>query len=65
LPPDLYLKDSIQIILGPESGLIAEDIDYFLSLGFQTISVSENILRSEVALSFFLAQIELLKRSSA
>ena len=65
LSSDLYLKDSIQIILGPESGLIAEDIDYFATLGFQNISVSENILRSEVALSFFLAQIELLKRSSA
>jgi 16S rRNA (uracil1498-N3)-methyltransferase len=62
---DLDFSNSIQIVLGPESGLIAEDIDYFLSLGFENISVSESILRSEVALSFFLAQIELLKRSSA
>lgn len=65
LQPGLNFTDSIQIVLGPESGLTSQDIEYFSKLGFQTISVSENILRSEVALSFLLAQIELLKRSSA
>ena len=65
LESELNITNSIQIVLGPESGLTLQDTEYFSKLGFQTISVSENILRSEVALSFLLAQIELLKRSSA
>lgn len=65
LESELNFTGSIQIVLGPESGLTLQDSEYFSKLGFQTISVSENILRSEVALSFLLAQMELLKRGSA
>jgi RsmE family RNA methyltransferase len=65
LHAELDFSNSIQIVLGPESGFASEDTEYFQSLGFKNLSVSENILRSEVALSFFLAQVELLKRCSA
>ncbi len=58
---DFDFKNTVQIVLGPESGFIDEDILFFQTLGFEKITVSENILRSEVALSFFLAQFELLK----
>ncbi len=64
LQAGLDFSNSIQVVLGPESGFVSEDTEYFQSLGFKNISVSENILRSEVALSFFLAQVELLKRST-
>lgn len=53
-----------QIVIGPESGFTEQDLSFFLDLGFEKISVSENILRSENAFAFILAQIELLKSSS-
>jgi 16S rRNA (uracil1498-N3)-methyltransferase len=61
----LDYKNPIQIVFGPESGFLEEDILFFSNLGFQKISISENILRSEIAFAFILAQIELLKCSAS
>ncbi len=49
----------LHIVIGPESGFIEEDVKYFKNLSFKEVSVSENILRSEIALMFFAAQLEL------
>lgn len=58
---DFSSENPIQLVLGPESGLTEIDLEFFLGLSFERISVSENILRSEVAFAFVLSQIELLK----
>lgn len=60
LEASLAKEEIVNIIIGPESGLREEDNKFFIDLGFQSISVSENILRSEIALVYFVAQFELL-----
>ena len=54
----------LQIAIGPESGFTEEDLIFFTGLNFEKISVSENILRSELAFAFVLSQLELLKSPS-
>lgn len=61
--PFSAFQDSIDVILGPESGLEKNDLDYFQSIGFESFSISESTLRSEIALTYFLSQIELLRKN--
>lgn len=59
------IENKLHIAIGPESGFTEEDIEYFTNLNFKKVSVSENILRSEIAFAFILSQLELLKSSPA
>jgi 16S rRNA (uracil1498-N3)-methyltransferase len=52
------LDNQIDLALGPESGFIEKEISYLESLGFQSISVSQNNLRTEIACTFILSQLE-------
>ncbi|MCB1189561.1 MAG: RNA methyltransferase [Leptospiraceae bacterium] len=51
----------IYILLGPESGFTGTDKEFFLSLNFSKIKLSEYTLRTEYALAFSLSQIEMIK----
>ena len=53
-------NSQIDLALGPESGFIEKEISYLESLGFQSISVSDNNLRTEIALTFILSQLEFI-----
>lgn len=52
----------IVISIGPERGFITEDINRFREAGFQSVKVSESILRVEHAAYSAMAQLELLKK---
>ena len=62
----LWLRDirpgtgSAVIAIGPEGGWIDKELESFDRAGFQKISVSKAILRSEIALAATLAQWEML-----
>ncbi len=49
--------------IGPEGGWVSSELQSFESAGFEKISISSAILRSEIALATTLAQWELLQRS--
>jgi 16S rRNA (uracil1498-N3)-methyltransferase len=51
----------IQFILGPEGGMTDKDMDFFKKNGAKPIKLSKNILRTEHALTFMLAQLEILQ----
>lgn len=57
---DVNVSAGATIAIGPEGGWIAKELDSFEELGFQKVSVSKAILRSEIALAATLAQWELL-----
>jgi RsmE family RNA methyltransferase len=56
---EIQKADSISIALGPESGLTEADSSFFQNLGFSPCKLSNHVLRSEYALAFALAQLEL------
>ena len=41
--------DKIIIVIGPEGGITKEEITYLHKHGYQSVSLGENILRSETA----------------
>lgn len=50
------------IAIGPEGGWIEREMNTFATSGFQSFSISDSILRSEIALAATLAQWQLLQR---
>lgn len=44
------------LVVGPEGGFIPYEIDLLRVAGFQTVSLGERILRTETALTYFLAK---------
>ncbi len=54
--------NSIGIVIGPEGGLINSEIEYLQKKGFIALSLSTNILKSEIATIAALSQIELMLR---
>jgi len=57
------LSSQTVIAIGPEGGWIDKELGSFERAGFVAISLSESILRSEVALASALAQWELVRRA--
>ncbi len=55
------LSPSLQFILGPEGGLTEDDLEFFQLQGAKIRKVSDHILRSEHAMIYLLAQIEIMK----
>ncbi|MCP4448887.1 MAG: 16S rRNA (uracil(1498)-N(3))-methyltransferase [Myxococcales bacterium] len=53
-------SDCATIAIGPEGGWIDKELENFAERGFQSISISKAILRSEIALAATLAQWEML-----
>ena len=53
---------NIYLAIGPERGWTNGEREYFLGLGFQEISISQSILRVEIATFVILGQIELMQR---
>jgi len=51
----------LQFILGPEGGMTDIDMEFFKKNGAKSIKLSKNILRTEHALSYMLAQLEILQ----
>jgi 16S rRNA (uracil1498-N3)-methyltransferase len=51
----------IQFILGPEGGMTDKDMEFFKQHGAKPIKLSKYILRTEHALSYMLAQLEILQ----
>lgn len=49
------------IAIGPEGGWIQREVSSFAASGFQSFSISDSILRSEIALAATLAQWQLLQ----
>lgn len=49
---------SFLFVLGPESGLVPEELDFWKKRGFSGIRVSKRVLRTETALAFLLSQLE-------
>lgn len=45
-------KESITLLVGPEGGFDKSEVDYFLSLGFSSVSLGNRILRCETAAIF-------------
>lgn len=54
--------DSLAIIIGPEGGFSENEVYYLQKKGFMTLSLSDNILKTEVATIVALSQIELIFR---
>ncbi|MBE7411757.1 MAG: RsmE family RNA methyltransferase [Leptospiraceae bacterium] len=52
--------ESISNLIGPESGFSESELDRFQEMGFQKLSLSSSVLRTETAISYSLAQIELI-----
>ncbi|MCG6167842.1 16S rRNA (uracil(1498)-N(3))-methyltransferase [Leptospira sp. FAT2] len=44
--------------IGPESGFIKSEIDFWKEKGFQTLHLSSRVLRTETAVAFLLARLE-------
>jgi RsmE family RNA methyltransferase len=53
----------VVVAIGPEGGWIERELETFEDLGFQPLWLSARVLRSEVAVSAALAQLELLSRA--
>ena len=51
------------VAVGPEGGWIEDELASFASAGFSRFTLSESILRSEIAIAATLAQLELLSAS--
>ena len=51
----------LQFILGPEGGMTDKDMEFFKKNGAKPIKLSKNILRTEHALTYMLAQLEILQ----
>jgi 16S rRNA (uracil1498-N3)-methyltransferase len=51
----------LQFILGPEGGMTDKDMEFFIKNGAKPIKLSKNILRTEHALTYMLAQLEILQ----
>ncbi len=45
-------KESLTLLVGPEGGFDKSEVDYFLSLGFSSVSLGNRILRCETAAIF-------------
>lgn len=56
---EIETANSLSIVLGPESGLTENDSLFFREIGFKPCKLSQHILRSEFALAYALAQIEI------
>ena len=60
LQTDDTKADACVIAIGPEGGWIEDELKSFASAGFVRFTLSESILRSEIAVAATLAQFELL-----
>lgn len=54
--------DRLAVMIGPEGGFSENEISYLQKKGFITLSLSDNILKTEVATIVALSQIELIFR---
>ena len=55
---DLCDNRDITIVTGPEGGFSSQEAEFLNSLGFQSCSLGERILRAETALLYALAVID-------
>jgi 16S rRNA (uracil1498-N3)-methyltransferase len=59
---DEAAASGILAVIGPEGGFIQRELDTFERLGFRLLSLGDGILKSEMAVTALLAQLELLTR---
>ncbi len=52
------------IAIGPEGGWIEREVESFTQVGFHSFTISDSILRSEIALAATLAQWQMLARNA-
>jgi RsmE family RNA methyltransferase len=56
-----YLKQnttgSIAYVIGPEGDFTTQELEFFTKIGFEGISIHDNILRSELAKNEYVASI--------
>ncbi|EMY77660.1 RNA methyltransferase, RsmE family [Leptospira weilii serovar Ranarum str. ICFT] len=48
----------ILVAVGPESGFVRNEIDFWKRFDFKTLNLSTRVLRTETAVAFFLARLE-------
>jgi 16S rRNA (uracil1498-N3)-methyltransferase len=53
---------AVRVVVGPEGGFIAREVETFLARGFSPARLLEAVLRTETAVSVALGQIALLRR---
>ena len=61
---NLLDKNNIAILVGPEGGIDLKERQYLIENGFITVSLCDNILRTETASLTALSMINVLKRRS-
>ncbi|EMO78395.1 RNA methyltransferase, RsmE domain protein [Leptospira kirschneri str. 200801925] len=44
--------------IGPESGFVPNEIDFWKRFGFKKLNLSDRVLRTETAFAFLLARLE-------
>ncbi|EMO58313.1 RNA methyltransferase, RsmE domain protein [Leptospira santarosai str. CBC1416] len=48
----------ILVAIGPESGFVRNEIDFWKSFDFKKLNLSNRVLRTETAVAFLLARLE-------
>jgi 16S rRNA (uracil1498-N3)-methyltransferase len=51
------LGQNISVLIGPEGGFTDEEIEYLISQGLSSISIGENVLRSELASAVMITKL--------
>ena len=54
--------DAIRLAIGPEGGWIAREVATFAQAGFTPVTLSQSVLRTEVAVAAALTGLELIRR---
>nr|WP_232380733.1 RsmE family RNA methyltransferase [Leptospira ainlahdjerensis] len=53
-----YSENRILVAIGPESGFVKKEIDFWKDSGFESVTVSSRVLRTETAVAFLLSRLE-------
>nr|WP_232371697.1 RsmE family RNA methyltransferase [Leptospira ainazelensis] len=53
-----YSENRILVALGPESGFVKKEIGFWKDNGFESVTVSSRVLRTETAVAFLLSRLE-------
>ncbi|EMO64406.1 RNA methyltransferase, RsmE domain protein [Leptospira borgpetersenii serovar Pomona str. 200901868] len=48
----------VLVAIGPESGFVRNEIDFWKRFGFKKLNLSSRVLRTETAVAFLLSRLE-------
>lgn len=48
----------VLVAIGPESGFVRNEIDFWKHFGFKELNLSSRVLRTETAVAFLLSRLE-------